>query len=262
MKGIGSKTMDRIKEELLSDEIPKGEFSGNKLKLNNIYNEDMRNTLNRIPDNSIDLIVTDPPYRTTSRGNAGNSGGMLQKDINKKGQVFENNNIDVKDWIYRLYRVLKNGGHCYIMTNHVNLQKYLNAADNAGFHFIKNLIWNKGNKIMGQYYMSQYEYIIFLRKGEGVKINNCGTPDILQINNKKIKKENGNNYHDTEKPVELMKILIENSSKENEIVLDPFVGIGATVIAAKKTNRRYIGIDINKECCNITKKRVKNLSSS
>lgn len=50
--------------------------------------------LNEVEDNSIDLIVTDPPYRTTSRGNAGTSGGMLQKEINKKGQVFKYNDID------------------------------------------------------------------------------------------------------------------------------------------------------------------------
>lgn len=72
---------------------------------------------------------------------------------------------------------------------------------------------------MGQYYMSQFEYILFFRKGKGVKINNCGTSDILSIPNKKTKDENGKNLHDTEKPIELMQILVENSSKENDIKL-------------------------------------------
>ena len=57
-----------------------------------------------------------------------------------------------------------------------------------------------------------------------MKINNCGTADILSIPNKKTKGEDGKNIHDTEKPVELMKILIENSSQEGDIVLDPFIG--------------------------------------
>ena len=121
--------------------------------------------LKLLDDNSIDLIVTDPPYKVTSRGSAGNSGGMLQKKINKRGQVFAHNNIDCSEYAPEFYRVLKDGSHCYVMTNHVNLIKMLNTFTNCGFHFIKCLIWDKGNKIMGQYYMSQFEYIMFFRKG-------------------------------------------------------------------------------------------------
>ena len=54
--------------------------------------------LKGVEDNSIDLVVTDPPYKTTSRGNSGNSGGMLQKDINMKGKVFNHNDITIKDY--------------------------------------------------------------------------------------------------------------------------------------------------------------------
>lgn len=227
--------------------------------------------MKNIPDNSIDLILTDPPYKTTSRGSAGNSGGMLQKDINKKGQVFTYNNIDCVEYAPEFYRVLKDGSHCYVMTNHVNLIHMLNTFTDLrtneekekgikpyGFHFIKSLVWDKGNKIMGQYYMSQFEYILFFRKGKGVKINNCGTSDILSIPNIKTKGEDGKNLHDTEKPVALMEILIGNSSKENEIVLDPFMGIGSAGIAAQNTNRNFIGTEIDKNYFNIAKKRIEN----
>lgn len=200
-----------------------------------------------IEDNSIDCIVTDPPYPTTSRGNAGNSGGMLQKDINKKGSVFTHNDCHITKWCPELYRVLKNGGHAYIMTNHKNLTEYLNVATQCGFHFIKSLIWDKGNKIMGQFYMSQFEYILFFRKGQGIKINNCGTPDILSVPNVKTKDKDGNNIHDTEKPINLCKILIENSSKEGETILDPFMGSGSTALAAKETNRRFVGFEIDEK---------------
>lgn len=122
-----------------------------------------------IPDESIDLIVTDPPYQTTRRGKAGNSGGMLQKDIFNKGQVFTYNDIDCEKYAPEFYRILKDGSHCYVMTNHVNLLHMLNTFMDVGFHFIKSLIWDKGNKIMGQYYMSQFEYILFFRKGKGKK---------------------------------------------------------------------------------------------
>ena len=131
----------------------------NRIKL---FNEDCLDKLKLISDESIDLIVTDPPYRTTSRGCAGNSGGMLQKDINKKGQVFAFNNIDCQEYAPEFFRVLKDGSHCYVMTNHVNLIHMLNTFTDLrtedekiknvkpyGFHFIKSLIWDKGNKIMG-----------------------------------------------------------------------------------------------------------------
>ena len=211
-----------------------------------------------LEDESIDLIVTDPPYPTTSRGHAGNSGGMFQKEINKKGKVFEHNNIDCTEYAPEFYRVLKDGSHLYVMTNHVNLIKMLNVFTDCGFHFIKSLIWNKGNKIMGQCYMSQFEYILFFRKGYGKKINNCGTADILSVPNKKTKDENGKNIHDTEKPVELMKILIENSTQKGDIVLDPFVGVGATALACIESERDYIGIELDENYYNIAKERVLN----
>ena len=225
----------------------------NKIKL---INEDCLNTLKNIPNESIDLIVTDPPYPTTSRGNAGNSGGMLQKDINKKGKVFTYNNINCKEYAPEFYRLLKDSSHCYVMTNHINLIDMLNTFTDVGFHFIKSLIWNKGNKIMGQYYMSQYEYILFFRKGKGKKINNCGTSDILSIPNKKTKDKDGKNIHDTEKPVELMEVLVNNSSQENELVLDPFMGVGSTGIACIKNKRNFIGIEIDENYFNIAKSRL------
>lgn len=228
------------------------------LEINKIYNMDCLIGMKQMPDNSIDLIVTDPPYKTTSRGGTGNSGGMCKTEIFSKGQVFKHNDTNIENWLPLCFQILKDSGHCYIMTNHKNLINYLNVAKDVGFHFIKSIIWDKRNKIMGQFYMSQFEYILFFRKGEGVKINNCGTPDILSIPNKKTKGEDGKNLHDTEKPVDLMKILIENSSNENEIVLDPFMGVGSTALACKESNRQFIGFELDKHYCDIANKRINN----
>lgn len=226
-----------------------------------LYNESCLEVFKRLEDNSVDLIVTDPPYKTTAKGCTGSTGGMFLDNKVKKGQMFNHNSINIKDYAGELYRVLKDGSHCYVMTNHINLVEMLNELQSAGFHFIKCLIWNKGNKIMGRFYMSQFEYIIFLRKGKGVQINNCGTSDILNIPNKKQKfineKGKKQNLHDTEKPVELMEILIENSSKVGDLVLDPFMGIGATVVAAKKLHREYIGIELDKNYYDIACDRLK-----
>ena len=226
--------------------------------MNKIINENAIEFMKALGNESIDLIVTDPPYKITARGNAGNSGGMMQKKLSMQGKIFKHNDIKPIDYIPEFYRLLKDGSHCYIMTNHVNLQEMLNVATECGFHFIKSLVWNKGNKIMGRFYMSQFEYILFFRKGKGKKINKCGTADILNVPNKKTKDENGKNLHDTEKPVELMKILVENSSQVGELVLDPFVGIGATAIACKELDRQYIGVELDEHYYNIAVNRIDN----
>jgi len=227
------------------------------MEINKIYNTDCRLIMKDIIDGSIDLIVTDPPYKVTSRGTAGNAGGMLLKDINKSGNVFKHNDIKPIDYIPEFYRVLKTDAHCYIMTNHINLQEILNVATQVGFHFVKSLIWDKGNKIMGKYYMSQFEYILFFRKGYDKQINNCGTSDILRIPNKKMNNtDDGGNLHDTEKPIELMKILIENSSDVGELVLEPFAGIGSTILACIKTNRNYIGCEIDENYFDTINQRI------
>lgn len=224
-----------------------------------IFNDDVLEIMKLMDNESVDLIVTDPPYRTTSRGGKGNSGGMCKKKEFKSGKVFTHNTIKPQEYIPEFYRILKEGTHCYIMTNHVNLYEILTVAQDCGFHFIKSLVWNKGNKIMGQAYMSQFEYILFFRKGKFKKINKCGTSDILEVPNKKQKDEDGKNLHDTEKPIELMRILVENSSQENDIIFEPFMGIGATVVASLELNRRCIGVELDDKYFSIAKDRIEQL---
>ena len=242
----------------------KPDFSENKTVL---FNDDCIEILKQMPKESVDLIITDPPYKITARGNGGNSGGMFQKKEVNTGKVFENNDLEIEDWLPLLYNVLKPQSHCYIMTNNKNITHYLKVIDEMyfnddkkqKFHFIKNLIWVKDNKIMGQTYMSQFEYIIMLRKGGHKRINDCGTSDVLQFPNKKLKKD-GETIHDTEKPVELLKILIKNSAKKDDIVLDPFVGIGSTCIASSELGIKSIGIEVNKNYFDVAVDRIKMLN--
>ena len=222
-----------------------------------LCNGDCMGVMRSIADNSIDLIVTDPPYRVTTHGTSFNH-GMFENKATNQGMVFEHNDISVSEYAPEFFRVLKDGSHCYVMCNHVNLQSMLNTFTEVGFHFIKSLIWDKGNKIMGTYYMSQFEYILFFRKGQGVPINDCGTSDILSIPNIKMKRNDGTNFHDTEKPVALWDVLISNSSKENELVLDPFMGIGGSAVSAKKLNRRFIGCEIDTMYYEVAVSRVNN----
>ena len=234
--------------------------------MNKIFNDNAINILDRMiaKEYKVDLLITDPPYKITARGNGGNSGGMFQKKEVNNGKIFKTNDLEIEDWLPKFYNVLKDDSHCYIMTNNKNITNYLkvinemffNGDKKQKFHFIKNLIWVKDNKIMGQTYMSQFEYIIMLRKGKHKRINNCGTSDVLTFKNKKMKDENKKTIHDTEKPTDLMKVLIENSSKENDVVFDPFMGIGSTVVASKETNRKYIGVELDMDYYNIANERI------
>ena len=107
--------------------------------------------------------------------------------------------------------------------------------------------------------MNCFEYIILFRKGKDKPINHCGTPDILKVPIKKLKDKFGKNLHDTEKPVRLMEILIENSSNENETVLDPFMGIGSTGVACQNLGRNFIGIEVDQRYYEIAKERIERL---
>lgn len=222
-----------------------------------MFNCDIMDLLKNIENESIDLIVTDPPYKVTSRGCSGTMGGYWKTDIAKSGKIFKNNSISCKDYLEDFYRVLKDKSILYIMCNNTNLQEMINEGTRVGFNFVKCLIWEKGNKICGRYYMNCFEYILLFRKGGDRPINNCGTPDILKYPIKKLKGKDGKNLHDTEKPIELMKVLIENSSNENDVVLEPFMGIGATCIASKELNRRYIGCEIDEKYFNVCIERIK-----
>lgn len=214
--------------------------------------------LKNMPNESVDLIVTDPPYKITSRGSSGTMGGYWKEEQAKKGLIFNHNSISCKEYLPELYRVLKDKSILYLMCNNTNLIEMLNVGEDVGFHFVKSLIWEKGNKICGKYYMNCFEYILLFRKGGDRPINDCGTPDILNVPIRKTSDINGNNLHDTEKPIDLMKILVANSSNKGDVVLDPFMGIGSTGIACKKLDRSFIGIEIEDKYFNIAKNRINN----
>lgn len=203
-----------------------------------------------------DLLLTDPPYEVTQKGNLGTMGGMLATEDSKKGKFFNEYFIDHSEWLNKCYNALKEQTHAYIMSNQVSFRDLCDIAEECDFSYHKALIWNKGNKIAGRFYMNSFEFIIFMRKGRAKKINDCGCADILTIPNKKTKDENGKNIHATEKPVELMEILIRNSTNENDLVLDPFAGSGSTGVACINTNRRFFLIEKDEKYCEITAKRL------
>lgn len=241
-------------------------FNFNELGTNAvIFNDDCLNVLKTFDDESIDLCITDCPYKIVSggctNGAYGNCGGILKKDIQKnsdenieytrQGKLFKHNDIKFSEWLPELFRVMKNNSHIYIMINARNLCELQTEAEKAGFKFQNILIWDKGNSTPNRYYLNSYEMILMLRKGNAKNINNMGTKNLISVKN-----IIGNKKHPTEKPVELLKILIENSSNENDTVLDLFMGSGSTGQACKETNRNFIGIEIDEKYFETAKERI------
>lgn len=227
-----------------------------------IYNEDCIQGMKKLPDNSIDLIVTDCPYHIVAGGCSNiprkdepsgifNRRNTFTQKNAKSGKLFDNNDVEFKEWLPEIYRIVKPNSHVYIMINARNLKELQSECEKVGFKFQQLIVWNKGNATPNRYYLNSCEFILMLRKGNARNINNMGTKNILSIPNIR-----GNKTHPTEKPVDLMKILIENSSNENDIVLDPFFGTGSTLIACVNTHRHYIGYEIDNNYFDIACQRL------
>lgn len=103
--------------------------------------------------------------------------------------------------------------------------------------------------------------VLMLRKGKDRPVNDCGIGDILSFPNRKTKGKDGKNIHDSEKPVSLFATLIKQSSNEGDLILDPFMGSGTTAIACRRTNRHFIGFEIDENYYKIINNRLVNEAS-
>lgn len=189
-----------------------------------IYNEDCLNVFPNIGTETVDLVVTDPPYRTISGGTNQPEGfSGYPKSVLKKndGKIFDNNDIDHQKWISECYRVLRPNSHLYLMTNLYNLFEFWEICVKQGFKLHNLLVWEKNTANANRWYMKNCEYTLFFYKGRAKPINHCGSKTVHQFDN-----PTGNKIHPTEKPVDLMRYYVTNSSKEGDLILDPFVGGG------------------------------------
>ena len=216
------------------------------MKNNTIINTDALVALRQLPNESIDCVVTDCPYLIAHRSTSLLS-GILQAEAVRSGKMFEHNDIKFSEWLPEVYRVLKKGTHCYIMINSRNIKELQQEAEKAGFVFQNLLVWNKSNSggTPNKYYMQKCEFILMLSKRPARNINDMGTPNLLSVPNIIGKGEEG--HHPTEKPIELLKVMIRNSTNVGDIVLDPFAGSGSTLVAAKQLERQYIGYEIDEK---------------
>lgn len=210
---------------------------------NVIYNEDCLEGMKKIPNNSIDLIVTDPPYGMSFISN--------YRKVQHKSIVNDDNLEWLSLFLCEIERVLKENTHCYIFCSHHNIETFISQSKK--YFTLKNiLVWIKNNTGMGDLdndYAPQYEFILYLSKGKR-KLNGRRDSNILYFN------RTNNEFHPTQKPTNLIRFLINKSSTINQIVLDPFMGCGTTAVACKELGRVYVGFELEESYIKIAKKRL------
>jgi len=217
------------------------------LEINKIYNMDCIDGLDKIEKHSIDLVITDPPY-DVDYSEKSKQLNKLQKGYSKqikRDEEFIKLNINYSIYMRELFRVMKENSHLYIFCGQDQIPTFMTLGEEVGFKFSTLCLWLKNRQTfnlgIGFNYNHKTENILFFRKGTR-KLNKLGLSNVFEC---KIKQKLI--YHPTEKPVELIKQLVLNSSDENELVLDTFMGSGSTAIACLNTKRNYIGFELSKK---------------
>jgi len=221
------------------------------IEINKIHQGDCRILLKDIPDNSVDFILTDPPYNV----------GL---DYETHDDHIENYEEWCYEWINHLNRVLKEGHYCIIASGDTHIGCVLNAIKRSGLNFWHFIKWYRPGS------QRAYPGTVFFNKVENWALCTKGKPDLKNINRKIMSQdiiimENLNinvpqdGYlfdHPAKRPTKLYIKVIEGFTHPGDIVLDCFMGSGTTAIACQLTGRKFIGIEINQNYVNIGNNRL------
>jgi len=223
--------------------------------------------LQEIPDKSVDLVLTDPPYNLGlfmhKRGT--NIKGMRDHHFAYSGW----DNLEFEEWCKLMQkffvqcgRVLKDKGALLMFMSIMKVETIINEALDAGFYYKTVGIWHKTNPMprnMNLHFVNSTEsWLYFINHGTTGTFNNEGKPVHDFIETATISKsEHDLSKHPTQKPVKLLEHFVKLLSNKGDVVLDPFMGSGSTGVATEHLNRKFIGIELNEEYCNIAKQRIK-----
>ncbi|WP_029905764.1 site-specific DNA-methyltransferase [Mycoplasmopsis opalescens] len=254
--------------------------------LNSIINADCLEAFKTIPDNCIDLIFADPPYWMRTSGTLLRVEGTEFKGVNDDWDKFDSNleyNEFTKKWLSECYRVLKKNGSLWVIGGMQCIYSIGGIMQDIGFWIINDVIWNKSNptpNFKGTRLTNSHETLIWATKNENSKYTfNYKTAKELNIDvenyskgnrkqlgsvwrfsvasgNERLKDQNGQKLHNTQKPEELLYRIINISSKIGDTVLDPFGGTMTTAKIAKQTGRNYIMIEKEKKYCDYGQRRI------
>ena len=223
-----------------------------------IYLGDCVEVVRQLQPGSVSSIITDPPFSSGARMDAGKTvrGGM-QRGAKWDTEWFSHDNMATHGFLYlmrllgvELLRVVDRGGSGHFFIDWRMYPNLYGALEASGW-LVKNLVvWDKGHFGMGATYRNQHELIIYAEKQGETTFNDRGIGNVITAS-----RATGA-LHPTEKPVELIATLIGVVTNEGDTILDPFMGSGTTLRAAKDLGRKCIGIEIEEKYCEIAAKRL------
>ena len=205
--------------------------------------------LEQIPTESIDLVVTDPPYESLEKHRKIGTTTRLKvskSSSNEWFNIFPNSRFE--ELFGEIFRVLKKDSHFYMFCDQETMFHVKPIGEKAGFKFWKALVWDKVKIGMGYHYRARHEMILFFEKGKR-KLNDLSVPDVISVPRVR-------NGYPTENPVVLTEIIIKQSTQSGDLVLDPFMGSGSTGVAAVGLGRNFLGNDTCEEAVQISLRRL------
>lgn len=220
--------------------------------LNSSYslnNGDAVEWLRTLPDESIDLVITDPAYESLEKHRAIGTTTRLKNSKSSSNDwftIFPNSRFP--ELFEEIYRVLKNHSHFYLFCDSDTMFVAKPIGEECGFKFWKPIVWDKKKIGMGYHYRARHEFILFFEKGKR-KLKNLSIPDVLEVD--RIYRG-----YPTQKPVAVSDILVNQSSNEGELILDPFCGSGTFGISALNARRQFIGNDLSKNAIEVSCSRL------
>ena len=240
-----------------------------------LINNDTFKALQKFEDKAFDMIFADPPYFLSDNGITCSGGKMVSVNKGKWDKtlsVKEKHEFN-KKWIKECYRVLKDDGTIWISGTLHNIYSIGMALEEEGFKILNNITWQKTNpppNIACKTFTHSTETILWAKKDLKKSKYTFNYSLMKELNDNKQMKdvwttsltkpsEKKQGKHPTQKPLEILDRIILASTKENDLILDPFCGSSTTGIAAAKLNRRYIGIDNEKEYLDLSIRRYQEI---
>ncbi len=234
-----------------------------------LVQDDCFSILKKLPDNSIDLILTDPPYNI-AKYSTGNLKFDWRSDINNDLAEWDLAELKPMDLVGEFKRVLKPNGNIFIFCSYNMIGEYHRAFD-PEFDTFQFMVWHKTNPVPNfrkSSFLNSCELIVSCWN-KGHTWNFTNQRDMhnfiesgICMGAERVKDENGRNLHPTQKPVAILEKIVKIASNKGDIVLDCFNGVGSTGVAALKNARRYIGIEIDQVYMSATKKRLEVLADT
>lgn len=199
--------------------------------------------LRSLEPKSVDLVITDIAYESLEKHRDVGTTTRLKNDW---FPIFPNSRMPAL--FAALYRVMKPNTHLYFWCDSETMFVAKPIAEAAGFTFWKPLIFDKEAIGMGYHYRATYEFILFFEKGHRNLVDKS-IPDLLT--HKRIRGK-----YPTEKPEDLARILVRQSSVHGDLVVDPFAGSGSFGAAAIREGRRFAGCDVQEKTVNLVTQRL------